>query len=260
MVSARPSAVRVARRAPAAGALLGLLLLPAAPAAAYPVQQGPPTASEPVTAASDAVLVDRLVAVVDEDPILLSQVDELIHIGLVEPAEGESEAGLRERVITEMVEERLRFHEVERSGFDRVPVEQVEERMAAIVDGFPSRAAFEERLRAAGLSRDTLRQIVARRLAVLSYVEQRLGARIFVGLDDIREYYYGTLTPELEARGMAVPPLDEVREEIRTVLKEQRLNAEIDRWTGDLYRDADVLIFEQPPEELPPVVGVITAP
>jgi len=255
MVSARITAVRAAGLA-----LLWVLLLQAASAAAFAAQQGPQTASEPETAASDAELVDRIVAVVDEDPILLSQVEELIRMGLVEPEEGESAAGLRERVVTGMVEERLRFHEVERSGFDRVPVEQVEGRMAAIVDSFPSRAAFEERLRAAGLSQDTLRQIVARRLAVLSYVEQRLGARIFVGLDDIREYYYGTLTPQLEARGMAVPPLDEVREEIRTVLKEQRLNAEIDRWTGDLYRDADVLIFEQPSDELPPVVDLITAP
>jgi hypothetical protein len=52
-----------------------------------------------------------------------------------------------------------------------------------------------------------------------------------------------------------VPPLDEVRDQIRAVLKEQRLNEELAKWTEELRRAADIHIyFDKPADQLPPVV------
>ena len=63
-------------------------------------------------------------------------------------------------------------------------------------------------------------------------------------------------------RGEAVPPLPEVREQIRAVLKEQRLNTEIGRWTEELREKAEVANFFDAPVggPLPPVVKTVTAP
>jgi hypothetical protein len=71
-------------------------------------------------------------------------------------------------------------------------------------------------------------------------VEERLGPRVFVDLEQIRAYYNDVLTPELEARREPVPPIEEVREPIRRLLKEKLLNEELARWTEELRRDADV--------------------
>ena len=126
--------------------------------------------------------------------------------------------------------------------------------MADIAAAFPDRAAFRRRLGELGMTEEEVRQLVARQLAVLTYVTERLGARVFVGFDDIRAHYQETLVPDLERRGEPVPPLDEVREAVRAVLHEQRLNQELERWTEELRAEADVLVFPAPPEPLPPVV------
>jgi hypothetical protein len=51
-----------------------------------------------------------------------------------------------------------------------------------------------------------------------------------------------------------VPPIEEVREDIRQLLKERRLNEAIEGRTEELRREADVLTFFDEPEGLPPVV------
>lgn len=224
-------------------------------AAAYPAQEPVAPPAEP--AAPAYVLVDRVVAVVDEAAILLSEIQDLIGLGLVERRPGESEAELIERVVDAVIEQRLRFLAVDRSGFERVPVAEIEARVAEIAAEFPSPEAFRRRLGDLGMTEQEVRQLAARQIAVLSYVEERLGARVFVGLDDIRAHYGETLVPQLEARGEPVPPLEEVREAIRAVLHEERLAEEIERWTEELRREADVLVFPEPPEALPPLIGTV---
>jgi hypothetical protein len=53
-----------------------------------------------------------------------------------------------------------------------------------------------------------------------------------------------------------VPPVEDVREQIREVLRQQRLNDELRRWTTELRSRADVEdFFDRPQRALPPRVG-----
>lgn len=205
---------------------------------------------------ADWRLVDRIVAVVDEDPILLSEIEQLVALSLVERQAGENDDALRRRVLDQLIEQRIRFHEIDRFGFVEFPAEEVEREVEALRAGFASEAEFASALAAVGLDEGGLRQLVARQVIVLTFVEQRLGARVFVGLEDIRAHYETELVPRLTAAGQPVPPLEEVREEIRRVLREQRLNDEIASWTAELRRAADVVDYwEAARPALPPVVA-----
>lgn len=199
-------------------------------------------------------LVDRILAVVDEDPILMSEIEEVIGLGLAEPRPGEGRDAFRARVLDALVDERLRFHEVDRFGFAQVPVALIEERVAEVRSRFASAEDFARRLAELRMGEDELRQLVARQLMVLTYVDERLGARVFVGLDDIRAYYDRELVPAMRAEGQTPPSLEAVREDIRAVLKQQRLNEEIARWTEELRLAADIQLFLDEPDSLPPVV------
>lgn len=204
---------------------------------------------------SEAALVDRILAVVDEDPILDSDLDKTIGIGLIAPAEGESENDYRRRVLDLLIDQKLRFHEIDLFGFSEIPVAEVDRQFDEVREQFESDEAFAARLEEVGLDEQGLRQMLARQLMVLIYVEERLGARVFVGLEEIQQYYNEVLVPELEESGQPVPPQQEVREEIRAVLREMRLNEEIERWTEDLRQEADIAdYFDSPREELPPIV------
>lgn len=219
-----------------------------------------PAAAQNGAAGGGEELVDRIVAVVDEDPILASELEEVIGLGLAEPRAGETAEQLRGRVLEALVDERLRFHEVDRFGFEQVPVAVIEQRLAEIRSRFGSEAAFRARLAQLETTPDELRQLVARQLMVLTYVDERLGARVFVSLDDIRAYYDQTLVPAMRQRGETPPPIDTVREDVRALLKEQRLNEEITRWTEELRAQADVEVFLDTPGPLPPVVYRVGRP
>ena len=224
--------------------LMALLLAPAA-------------AQEPKT-----VLQDRVLAVVDDDPILDSDVNRVIKLGLQQPNPGESAEAFRRRVLNALIEERLRFHEIDRFGFEQVPVDEIERHVAQIRARFPDEAAFQKALREVGLDAKKLRQLVARQLLVLTYVDERLGPRVFVSLEDINRYYRDVLAPEMQRRGQPVPPVEDVREDIREVLKQQKLTQELEKWTQELRARADVVIYpeHQANAPLPPVVKRIEKP
>lgn len=199
--------------------------------------------------------VDRVLAVVDEETILASDVERVIALGLVERGTEEGEEAFRQRALQELIEQKLRFHEIDRYGFTELPVQRVEEEAAEIRRSFPSEAAWQTRLAELGLDEDGVKALVARQILVYTYIEERLGPRVFVSLEDIREYYDTVLVPEMNRRGAEVPPIDEVREQIREVLRQQRLNEELARWTEELRRDADIADYSDVEHaELPPVV------
>lgn len=232
-----------------------LAVLPLAAFATAPQAPAPPS---PAVAGASWKLIDRVVAVVDEDPILLSDVERAIGLGLVERHAGEGDEALRRRVLDQLIEQRLRVHEIGRFGFEEAPLAEVDRQVAALRARFPDAAAFAAELERLGLDESALRQLVARQLAVLAYVEERLGPRVFVGVEDIRHYYDEVLAPGLAARGEAAPPLETVREQIRGVLRERRLNDEIDRWTEELRRKADVVdLLDAPARPLPPELGTL---
>lgn len=200
-------------------------------------------------------LVDRVVAVVDGDPILASDLERAIGLGLIERQGAESDAALRRRALDRLIEHRLRLHEIDRFGFEAAELAQVEAQFEHLRSRFPSETAFRAELERLGLEEAGLRQLLARQLSVLAYVEERLGPRVFVGVDDIRQHYDEELVPALRARGEPAPPLDEVREAIRELLRNRRLNEEIDRWTAELRARADVVdLLDRERRELPPLV------
>lgn len=209
----------------------------------------------PATLAA-AELADRIVAVVDGDPILASDVERALALDAVESPEGASPAHLRRRVLDGLIAQRLRIHAVERFGFEQVPVEQIAHQVAAIRARFASEEEFRRRLAQLGMPLEGLEQLVAQQLQVMVYVDELLGARVFVGLEEIEAHYQRVLVPQLERAGQPVPPLDQVREQIREVLRQERLNQELERWTAELRRQADVQDFlDDPRRTLPPKVG-----
>ncbi len=200
-------------------------------------------------------LEDRLVAVVDDDPILLSDVRRVIGLGLVENVAGESRQQLERRVLDALIDQRLRLHEIERHNFAPLPLDEIERQLERIRAGFAEPEELAAQLADLGLDEEGLSLLVARQLRVLVYVEQRLGPRVFVKLDDLRAYYEDVLVPEMTARDLSPPPLEEVRDQIRDLLHEQQLNQEIEAWTEELRLSAEIADYlDRAETELPPVI------
>jgi len=203
------------------------------------------------------VLKDRIVAVVDEDPILVSDLDRAIALGFSQRRAGEAEPAFRRRALEELIADRLRFHEIDRFGFE-VPVSEIDEHVEAIRARFGSDAEFHKTLASLGLSREAVRQMVARQLLVTTYVEERLGPKVFIDAESINRHYRAVLTPQMKRLGKNPPPLEAVRDDIRKALSAERLNQEIETWTRELKAKADIANYlDSPLDKLPPVVKKI---
>lgn len=208
--------------------LLVVVALAVSPAAARALQ----------TASTE--LADRVLAVVDEDPILESELSQIAGLGLADRVEGEDDETFRRRLLDRLIDQKLRFHEIDRYGFAEVPLEEVDAQFEAMRTRIGGASAMEAQLERLGLDETGVRQLLARQLMVLIYVEERLGPRVLIGLEDIQTYYDETLAPEMRSRRQPVPEVAEVREQIRTLLREQRLNEEIELWTDELRLEADI--------------------
>lgn len=240
------------RRAVVAAGLLAVVSV------SFPGLSHPGEAQE---SSGETRLVDRIVAVVDQAPIFHSEIEQIIELGMMERGEGESLEALRRRVLSELIDRRVRYQEVGRFGTRTVTIEEIDSAVAELRATHASEEAFEEHLKESGTTLEELRQIVARQLAVVDYVDRRLGPRVFISLDEIQTYYDEELVPALRGQGAEAPPLTEVRETVREVLRERRLNEEIERWTRELRREADVqILIDDYPDELPPVRLTIQGP
>jgi hypothetical protein len=194
------------------------------------------------------VLVDRIAAVVGDEIVLDSEVQKLVAVRFLEHKPGESDAAYRDRVLEERIVDLLRERQLRRtSGFDPKP-EEVEARVAALEArlakerGLPAAAA----LAAAGTTREELAEWVKRGLALDSYVKERLAPGLKLTEADLRAYYESAFREAAKKRGLSdVPPFEDVREEIREVVRELKLNAEIERWTAQLRSETRILVYRR---------------
>lgn len=201
-------------------------------------------------------LVDRIVAVVNDEPVLLSDVEQAIAIDLDRPEGGAQPldtAVQRRRALDRLIDQRLRLREVERFTTRPVPAAEVDTHVAALAQRHGS--DWPAHLEAVGLDEEALRHLIRRQLRVLDYIEERLAPRVRIAPDEIQAYYRGTLRDTLEAAGEPIPPLDDVRAAIRQVLHERQLNLEIERWTAALRTGATIIDqLDTPIHALPPLV------
>jgi parvulin-like peptidyl-prolyl isomerase len=188
-------------------------------------------------------IIDRIAAVVEGRVITTSDVEGLIRAELVPRREGETDAEHRKRTLDVAIDFILRRRDAERFGLKDVTDEEVTARIARLAGPGSTPEALLERLSAAGIAEADLRRIVRQRLQIEAYVEERFAPLIFVSLDEIESYYQETWSRQRVAEGLPVPPLAEVREQLRQILRAERLAEEVRRWTEQLRNRANVDIY-----------------
>ncbi len=209
---------------------------------------GPAPTPAPAAPPPGTVTLDRIAAVVGDDLVLESEVNKLAGVGYLPRVPGESDAAYRERVLDARIVEVLRDRQLRRTGGVEPKPEEVEARVAAL-----EKRVVKERgeplatiLARAGATREELYAFVKRGMALENFVRERLGPGIKTTDADLHAYYDGPFREEARARGLpTVPPYDEVADQIRDVVRERKLNQEIERWTEQLRADTRVLIYHR---------------
>jgi hypothetical protein len=227
------------------GGLLAPFLL-AVSASAWAASAPPPVpAATPVV---PLVVLDRIAAVVGDDLIFESEVKKLVGVGYLPREAGETDAAYRDRVLASRVVEVLRERQLRKTGGIEPKREEVEARVAALEARVVKERGepLDAILARAGATRDDLYTFVKRGMALESFVKERLSPAIKTTDAELRAYYDGPFREEARAKGLsALPPFEEVSEQIRELVRERKLNAEIERWTEQLRAETRVLIYRR---------------
>ena len=142
-----------------------------------------------------------------------------------------------------MVAQSLRFRDVERFGAEDIPKDAIEARLLEVRRRFPADADFEATLKRIQLTLDEVRALIKRQMQVEAYIEERFSPLIFIPLEEIEKYYHDRWLPQRRERGLAALQLTDAQEEIRTLLRAERLEAEVGRWTAQLRDRANVDVY-----------------
>jgi len=192
---------------------------------------------------SIGAIADRIAAVIDRQVLTVSEISQMAELRFFPRSAGQSEDDYRREILDNLVAQALRFRDVERFGAQDISKDAIEARLREIQARFASPAEFEAARLRAELTLDEVRALIKRQLQVEAYVQERFSPLIFISSDEIEAYYRGPWSQQRRARGLAVPPLSEVREEIRAALKSSSLQKEIDTWTTQLRSHANVDIY-----------------
>ena len=187
--------------------------------------------------------IDRVAAVIDRQVLTVSEIGQMVEIRFFPRTAGQSEDDYRHSVLESLIAQSLRFRDVERFGAQDIPKDSIEARLRDISARFPTPADFNAAVARAELTPDEVRALVKRELQVEAYIQERFAPMIFVATEEIESYYNGPWSQQRRQRGLPIPPLNEVREEIRTALKSSRLQTEVDQWTAQLRARANVDVY-----------------
>ena len=190
-----------------------------------------------------AAVIDRVAAVVDQQVITVSEITQMAELRFFVAKPGQSEDEYRRAILDGLIAQALRYRDVERFGAPDVAKDSIEARLLEIQKRFASPPDFAAALARAELTLDEVRALIKRQLQVDNYIQERLAPLIFVSSDEIDAYYRGTWSQQRRERGLPIPPLNEVSDEIRKLLRADRLQKEVANWTTQLRSRANVDIY-----------------
>jgi hypothetical protein len=190
-----------------------------------------------------AVTVDRIAAVIDQQVLTVSEVNQMAEVRFFPRVAGRSDDDYRHDILEALIAQALRYRDVERFGAQDIAKGPIEARLAEIQRRFTPPGELDTALARAELTLDDLRALIKRQLQVEAYIQERFAPLIFVAIDDITTYYSGPWRQQRVERGLPVPPLNDVREEIRTILRSRQLDEQVETWTTQLRARANVDVY-----------------
>jgi parvulin-like peptidyl-prolyl isomerase len=171
-------------------------------------------------------VIDRIVARVDTDIILLSDVRELARYQLFVDGQSESD----QQILDHLVDQWIVRNEARAALFPQPSDEEVKRSLERLKRSFSSPEEFEARQKQTGLTDEDIERMLRAQLYFSNYLDSRFRASIQIDEKDIEEFYKSRVVPRAESRGQQPPTLDAARGFIQEVLVQRAINAQSDRW------------------------------
>jgi hypothetical protein len=235
-----------------------LAVLGATSALAQGLAQNPAATAPP----DNAMVLDRVVAVVNNRAILASDVDDEVRLAVLDPGRAGAvltpTRALEQLISRALIQQQIRQEDEQAAEPSQA---EIDVRLAEIRKQVPAcihfncatQQGWSAFLVAHGLTTQRVESYLRYRVQILRFIEQRFRQGIRIAPEEIEKYYRETLLPQY-APGEAIPPLDEVAPRIQEILLERQVNVLFDDWLRNLRKQGDVEVFD-PALETPETAG-----
>ncbi|HWZ96199.1 MAG TPA: hypothetical protein VN025_00405 [Candidatus Dormibacteraeota bacterium] len=176
--------------------------------------------------ASAQQVVDRVVARVEDDIILQSDVDQLARYQVLVDGKSESQGQILDRLIDQWIVRK----EAEASRFPSASDLDIERGVQRLERSFAKKEDFETQREKAGLTETDVKQIVTAQAYLSNYLDSRFRPTVQVDEQAIKDFYDNALIPRAKARGQEPPSFDAARDVIQEVLIQRGINEQADKW------------------------------
>ncbi len=195
-----------------------------------------------VPAPSQDVVVDGIVAVVNEEVITLTDFRIVHEFGIHRLDKG-AEPDLSPRGVLEgLIDQKLII--LITNADINVPVGELERFFQQLADSLGSES-FQQKMAEFDLTREELyvylREMVASRLVL----NQRFQRTVSVTLKEIEDYYQNSYVPEQRAKGQEPQPMLEILDMLETVAKSEETRLLSSEWMRNLRKEADIQAFTE---------------
>ncbi len=227
----------------------------AASTAATVLAQSPPASAShlPPSSTASPVVLDRVVAVVNKQVILASDLDQDIRLSVLEPGRSKDAVLTPQRALQQLISRTLIEQQIrqEDAGNAAPSPAAVNARLTELRKDLPvcarwncaSAAGWRAFLAAHGLTTQQVDEYLRARIEILHFIEQRFRPGIRISARQIAAYYSGTLLPQYP-KGRAAPSLQQVKPRIEEILLERQVNLLFGNWLANLRKQGDVEILD----------------
>ncbi len=174
-------------------------------------------------------VIDRMVARVENDIILLSDVRILSRYQMLVDGKSESDAQILDRLIDQWIVR----NEAVAARTPKPTEAEIDRAVQRLQQSFASQDDFAARRKLAGLSEADVRRISADQLYLNNYLDSRFRPSVQVNEQAIEAFYQNALLPRAKARGQNPPSLDAAHDYIQEALVQQGINEQADRWLNE---------------------------
>ena len=171
-------------------------------------------------------VVDRIVARVETDIILMSDVRQLSHYQAFLDGKPQSDADVLNRLIDQWIVR----NEAGVARFPQPSEDDVNRSIERLKRSFSSPEEFESRQKQSGITDDEIRRFVRAQLYLSNYLDSRFRPSIQIDEKAIEDFYKTRVVPRAESRGQTPPTLENARDFIQEALVQRAINEQADLW------------------------------
>lgn len=194
-----------------------------------------------------ATVVDRVIAVVNNTPVLQSDWETMLRFEALmngRAAESFTEEE-RQGVFGRLVDQELIRHQMKGVVAPVISDADVDARLKEVraqIANASKDDSWKEQLRRFGISDGEVRVRLRSQIEILRYMDEQFRPLARVDYRSVTRYYRDQYLPELKKRGAAEVPLTQVADKIREILVQQRIDEQINAWLQTLREGAEIRI------------------